>query len=72
MEKGWLLEGVPATKGQAQQLVAAGHVPDKVHQHACLPTDLPTLSLARFELCPSLKSCDVVNRESDRFKGLVL
>lgn len=30
VEKGWLLEGVPATKGQAQQLVAAGHVPDKV------------------------------------------
>lgn len=30
MEKGWLLEGIPLTKGQAQQLVAAGHVPDKV------------------------------------------
>jgi len=29
-EKGWLLEGIPATKGQSQQLVAAGFVPDKV------------------------------------------
>jgi len=29
-EKGWLIEGIPATKGQAQQLVAAGFVPDKV------------------------------------------
>merc|ERR1711907_698227 len=30
VEKGWLLQGVPTTKGQAQQLVALGHVPDKV------------------------------------------
>lgn len=30
MEKGWVIEGVPATKGQAQQLIAAGYVPDKV------------------------------------------
>merc|ERR1712216_18216 len=29
-EKGWLLQGVPTTKGQAQQLVASGLVPDKV------------------------------------------
>merc|ERR1712146_46065 len=30
VEKGWLLQGVPTTKGQAQQFVALGHVPDKV------------------------------------------
>merc|ERR1712164_67222 len=30
MEKGWLLQGVPYTKGQAQQLVASSQVPDKV------------------------------------------
>jgi len=30
VEKGWVLDGVPVTKGQAQQLVAEGHVPDKV------------------------------------------
>jgi len=30
VEKGWLLQGIPTTKGQAQQLVASGHVPDKV------------------------------------------
>lgn len=30
VEKGWLLQGVPTTKGQAQQLVASGLVPDKV------------------------------------------
>merc|ERR1711988_1878168 len=29
IEKGWLLDRVPTTKGQAQELVAAGHVPDK-------------------------------------------
>merc|ERR1712178_300958 len=30
LEKGWVLQEVPITKGQAQQLVASGHVPDKV------------------------------------------
>jgi len=30
VEKGWLLNGAPVTRGQAQQLVASGHVPDKV------------------------------------------
>ena len=34
-EKGWLLEGAPLTRGQAQQLVAAGHVPDKVVHVSC-------------------------------------
>jgi len=34
-EKGWLIEGVPTTRGQAQQLVAAGHVPDKVVHVSC-------------------------------------
>lgn len=37
-EKGWLLEGVPLTKGQSQQLVASGHVPDKV-VHVTAPND---------------------------------
>jgi len=38
IEKGWLLEGVPLTRGQSQQLVAAGHVPDKV-VHFTSPDD---------------------------------
>lgn len=30
--------GVPLTRGQAQQLVSAGHVPDKVRWHSWHPT----------------------------------
>jgi adenylate kinase family enzyme len=30
VEKGWVLENMPVTKQQAQRLVAAGHLPDKV------------------------------------------